>query len=449
VSGARHHEARAAALAKLQERVAEFHREFCSPAPFKPGKTYIPASGKVWDADELQRLVEASLDGWWTEGRFTQAVEEELGTFVGVRNVVLCNSGSSANLLAFTALTSKLLGERRVLPGSEVITVAAGFPTTLAPIVQNRCVPVLLDIELGTYNIDVSKLEAAITPKTRAIMIAHTLGNPWNVDAVTAVAKRHDLWLIEDCCDALGALWRGRQVGTFGDLATLSFYPAHQMTCGEGGAVLTRNGLLKRALASFRDWGRDCWCMPGKENTCGRRFDWQLGSLPHGYDHKYIYSEIGYNLKMTDLQGALLQAQLKKLPGFLAARRRNHAALLEALRPYQPWLLLPRATEGADPSWFGFLATVREDAGFTRGELVAHLESRGIGTRMLFAGNAVRQPAFAEIEHRVVGELVNTDAAMHRTFWVGVWPGIDEPRRQHMVDAFAEFFAGRTPSRRD
>ncbi len=434
---------RAQALARLQGEVADYHRRFLQPEAFVPGETPIPVSGKVWDHEELQGLVEASLDGWWTEGRFTRAVQLELGRFTGVRNVVLCNSGSSANLLAFTALTSKLLGERRIRPGSEVITVAAGFPTTIAPIVQNRCVPVLLDIELGTYNVDVSQLEAAVSPRTRAIMLAHTLGNPWDVDAVTAFAKRHGLWVIEDCCDALGATWRGRMVGTFGDAATLSFYPAHQMTCGEGGAVLTQNGLLKRTLESFRDWGRDCWCMPGKADTCGRRFDWQLGDLPHGYDHKYIYSELGYNLKTTDLQGALLQAQLRKLPGFLAARRRNHARLTEALRPFEPWLILPRATEGSDPSWFGCVLTVREGCGVTRGELVAHLERHRIHTRMLFAGNAVRQPAFRDVEHRVVGTLARTDEVMHRAFWLGVWPGITDAMREYMVSVVADFFRGR------
>lgn len=431
------------ALDRIKGEVAGYYDRFLTPAPFVPGETPVPVSGKVWDAEELKALVEASLDGWWTEGRFTQAVQLELGRFLGVRNVVLCNSGSSANLLAFTALTSKLLGDRRILPGSEVITVAAGFPTTFAPIIQNRCVPVMVDIELGTYNIDVARLEQAVSPKTRAVMIAHTLGNPWDIDAVLAFAKRHDLWVIEDCCDALGATYGGRMVGTFGDVATLSFYPAHQMTCGEGGAVLTQSGLVKRALESFRDWGRDCWCMPGKADTCGRRFDWQLGSLPHGYDHKYIYSEIGYNLKTTDLQGALLQAQLKKLPGFIAARRRNHALLAEALRPFEPWLVPPRATPNSDPSWFGYVLTVREGAGVSRGELVEHLERHKIHTRMLFAGNAVRQPAFQDVEYRVVGELTNTEAVMHRTFWVGVWPGITDAMRDYMVSVFADFFRGR------
>ena len=431
------------ALARLQGEVAGYYDRFLKPKAFVPGETPVPVSGKVWNEEELQALVEASLDGWWTEGRFTQAVQLELSRFLGVRNVALCNSGSSANLLAFTALTSKLLGERRIREGSEVITVAAGFPTTIAPIVQNRCVPVFLDIELGTYNIDVSRLEEAVTPKTRAVMIAHTLGNPWNVGEVLAFAKRHHLWVIEDCCDALGATWNGKMVGAFGDVATVSFYPAHQMTCGEGGAVLTQSGLLKRSLESFRDWGRDCWCMPGKTDTCGRRFDWQLGSLPHGYDHKYIYSEIGYNLKTTDLQGALLQAQLKKLPGFIAARRRNHALLGEALKPYEPWLMLPRATEGSDPSWFGYVLTVRDGCGITRGELVDHLERHKIHTRMLFAGNAVRQPAFQDVEHRVVGDLANTETVMHHTFWIGVWPGISDPMREYMVRVIADFFRGR------
>ncbi len=369
------------APAHLQGEVAGYYDRFLTPAPFVPGETPVPVSGKVWDAEELQALVEASLDGWWTEGRFTQAVQLELSRFLGVGKVALCNSGSSANLLAFTALTSKLLGERRIRPGSEVISVAAGFPTTLAPIVQNRCLPVLLDIELGTHIIDVTRLEEAVTPKTRAVMIAHTLGNPWDVDAVLAFAKRHGLWVIEDCCDALGATCGGRMVGTFGDVATLSFYPAHQMTCGEGGAVLTQSGLVKRSLESFRDWGSDCWCMPGKTDTCERRFEWQLGELPHGYDHKYKYSEIGYDLKSTDLQGDLLQASSRGSRGSsprVAAttpcwRRRSSLSSLGSCRrarqrtPFPPGLATPspcaRAAGSPAPSWSGTSSATRSTPG--------------------------------------------------------------------------------------
>jgi CDP-6-deoxy-D-xylo-4-hexulose-3-dehydrase len=433
-----------AALDALKRAVADYHRTYMATPAFVPGETLVPVSGKVFDDDELTLLLEATLDGWWTEGRFTQRAATDLAAFLGARDALLCNSGSSANLLALTALTSPLFGDRRLRTGDEVVGVAAAFPTTIAPVVQNGCVPVLLDIDVGTYNVDVSQLEAAIGPRTRAIMLAHTLGNPWNVDAVMAVATAHDLWVVEDCCDALGATYGGRMVGGFGDVATLSFYPAHQMTCGEGGAVFTGNTRVRRAVESFRDWGRDCWCMPGAENTCGKRFEWQLGDLPLGYDHKYIYSHVGYNLKTTDLQGALLLAQLKKLPGFLAARRRNWARLRAAFARYEEWLVLPEATPNSDPSWFGFVITVRDGAPFTRADLVAHLEGRKIATRMLFAGNMIRQPAFAGIEHRVVGSLANTDRVMRDTFWVGVWPGLSEPMLAWIEESFADFFAART-----
>ena len=434
---------RESALAGLKGEVRDYFSRFLARGPFVPGESTVPVSGKVYDHEELELLLEASLDCWWTEGRFTQQAARELATFLETRDVMLCNSGSSANLLALTALTSPLFRDERLQPGDEVIGVAAGFPTTIAPVLQNRCVPVLLDIQLGTYNVDVAQLEAAISPRTRAIMLAHTLGNPWDVDAVMAVAKRHDLWVIEDCCDALGATWRGRLVGGFGDVATLSFYPAHHITCGEGGAVFSRNTRMKRAVESFRDWGRDCWCLPGKDNTCGKRFEWQLGELPAGYDHKYIYSHLGYNLKTTDLQGALLLAQLKKAPGFIATRRANWAFLRAALAPFEPWLLLPEATPGSDPSWFGFLITVREGAPFTRSDLVAHLEQRRIATRLLFAGNMTRQPAFEGVPHRIVGALTNTDRAMRDTFWVGVWPGLTRPMLEFVAESFADFFAAR------
>jgi len=430
-------------LEALKSSVRAFAGKHHASTSFVPGETPVKVTGKVYDHEEFELLLEAGLDGWWTEGRFTQQVAADLAGFLGARDVMLCNSGSSANLLALTALTSPLMGERRLRPGDEVIGVAAGFPTTIAPTVQAGCVPVLLDIELGTYNVDVSRLEAAISPRSRVIMLAHTLGNPWNVDAVMRVAKAHDLWVIEDCCDALGATWRGAMVGSFGDVGTLSFYPAHHMTCGEGGAVFSRQAKLKRAVESFRDWGRDCWCLPGKDNTCGRRFEWKLGDLPAGYDHKYTYTHLGYNLKTSDLQGALLMAQMKKLPGFIAARRRNWATLKAALAPWSEWLLLPEATPGSDPSWFGFLITVREGAPFSRGEIVAWLESRKIHTRMLFAGNMTRQPAFEGVPHRVVGPLTNTDRVMRDTFWIGVWPGLTPPMLEWMVASFAEFFAAR------
>jgi CDP-6-deoxy-D-xylo-4-hexulose-3-dehydrase len=430
-------------LEALKASVRAFAGRHHAGVAFVPGETPVKVTGKVYDHEEFELLLEAGLDGWWTEGRFTQQVAADLARFLGARDVMLCNSGSSANLLALTALTSPLMGERRLRPGDEVIGVAAGFPTTIAPTVQTGCVPVLLDIELGTYNVDVSRLEAAISPRSRVIMLAHTLGNPWNVDAVMRVAKAHDLWVVEDCCDALGSTYKGRLVGSFGDLGTLSFYPAHHMTCGEGGAVFSRQAKLKRAVESFRDWGRDCWCLPGKDNTCGKRFEWQLGDLPAGYDHKYTYTHLGYNLKTSDLQGALLAAQLKKLPGFIAARRRNWAFLKAALAPWSEWLLLPEATPGSDPSWFGFLITVREGAPFSRGELVAWLESRKIATRMLFAGNMTRQPAFEGVPHRVVGPLTNTDRVMRDTFWIGVWPGLTPPMLEWMVASFAEFFAAR------
>jgi CDP-6-deoxy-D-xylo-4-hexulose-3-dehydrase len=430
-------------LDALKSSVRAFAGRHHVAGPFVPGETPVKVTGKVYDHEEFELLLEAGLDGWWTEGRFTQQVAADLADFLGARDVMLCNSGSSANLLALTALTSPLMGERRLRPGDEVIGVAAGFPTTIAPTVQTGCVPVLLDIELGTYNVDVSRLEAAISPRSRAIMLAHTLGNPWNVDAVMRVAKAHDLWVIEDCCDALGATYRGALVGSFGDVGTLSFYPAHHMTCGEGGAVFARQAKLKRAVESFRDWGRDCWCLPGKDNTCGKRFEWKLGDLPAGYDHKYTYTHLGYNLKTSDLQAALLMAQMKKLPGFIAARRRNWAFLKQALAPWAEWLLLPEATPGSDPSWFGFLLTVREGAPFSRGELVAWLESRKIATRMLFAGNMTRQPAFEGVPHRVVGPLANTDRVMRDTFWIGVWPGLTPPMLEWMVASVAEFFAAR------
>jgi CDP-6-deoxy-D-xylo-4-hexulose-3-dehydrase len=395
----------------------------------------------VFDATELQFLIDASLDFWLTTGRFASQFEREFARTVGVRHAILCNSGSSANLLATSALTSWKLGDRQLQPGDEIITVAAGFPTTVNPAIQHGLVPVFLDVDLGTYDIDVARLEEAISPRTRAIILAHTLGNPFDVDAVMALAKRHGLWVVEDSCDALGSTYRGRHVGTFGDLATVSFYPAHHITMGEGGCVLTNAPKMKTILESFRDWGRDCWCEPGKENTCGKRFDWQLGELPHGYDHKYIYSHIGYNLKATDMQAAVGVAQLQKLPQFIERRRHNWRRLSEGLSELSHVFVLPRATEHSDPSWFGFALTVRPDAPFSRRELVQWLDARRIATRQLFAGNLLRQPAYRDLPHRVVGDLTNTDVVMQGTFWLGVYPGISDVMVDYVVDSLRLFCA--------
>jgi CDP-6-deoxy-D-xylo-4-hexulose-3-dehydrase len=419
---------------RILELVAEYYEAEFAGGTFVPGESPVPVSGRVFDADELRTLVEASLDFWLTTGRFARRFEREFAAFLGVRDAMLVNSGSSANLLAVSALTSPKLGERRLRNGDEVITCAAGFPTTVNPIVQNGLVPVFVDIELATYNVDVSALEAALSPRTRAIILAHTLGNPFNLDAVTDFARRHNLWLIEDCCDAVGSVYRGRRVGTFGDLSTVSFYPAHHITMGEGGCVLTDRPLLKTLVESFRDWGRDCWCEPGKQNTCGKRFDWQLGGLPHGYDHKYIYSHIGYNLKATDLQAAVGVAQLAKLPAFIETRRRNFQTLHDGLMPLEEYFILPKATPGSEPSWFGFLIGVRPGAPFTRAEVVRLLEGKKIATRTLFGGNLVRQPAYTEVPHRVIGDLANTDFTMEHVFWIGVYPGLTTPMLDYVVD---------------
>src|SRR5580693_1563960 len=389
----------------------------------------------------MRNLVDSSLDFWLTTGRFATAFEKRFARLYGLRAAVLVNSGSSANLVALTSLTSIKLGDRRLKPGDEVITVAAGFPTTVNPIIQNRLVPVFIDITIPTYNVDVSQLEAARSEKTRAVMIAHTLGNPFDLAAVTAFVKKYDLWLVEDCCDAVGAMYNGQRVGTFGDLATTSFYPAHHITMGEGGAVLMEKPLLKTLVESFRDWGRDCWCEPGKDNTCGKRFDWQLGELPCGYDHKYTYSHIGYNLKATDMQAALGVSQIAKLPHFIARRKENFAYLKAALKPLEEFLILPEASEHSDPSWFGFPIGVKTDAPFTRDQLTQALEAQKIGTRLLFAGNLLRQPAYEGWEYRVVGELKNTDFVMNRVFWIGVYPGLTQEMLDFIVKTTTEFVA--------
>ncbi len=431
--------------AKLREKILELTAEYFAEAfpaqDFKPGTSPVPVSGKVIDGGDLSTVVDSVLDSWFTTGRFAEQFERKLARFVGVRHALLVNSGSSANLLAVSALTSSKLGARRLSPGDEVITVAAGFPTTINPIFQNGLVPVFLDVTLPSYEIDVTQLEAALSTKTKAVFVAHTLGNVFDLDAVTAFVKKHNLWLIEDCCDALGSTWKGRPVGTFGDIATVSFYPAHHITMGEGGAVLTDQPNLKVLIESFRDWGRDCWCDPGKENTCGKRFDWQLGKLPCGYDHKYTYSHIGYNLKATDMQAALGCSQIEKLPHFIDRRKQNFRYLSAALEPLGEFLQLPQATPGSDPSWFGFPIGVRKDAPFTRQQLIAVLESRKIATRLLFGGNLLRQPAYQDRAYRTVGDLPNSDYVMNNVFWIGVYPGLTAPMLDYVAETMHAFAA--------
>ena len=420
--------------ARIADLVRQYHPVAFPARPFVPGETYLQYAGRVFDADELLQLVDASLEFWLTTGRFADQFERDFARFFGLRHAMLVNSGSSANLLAVSALTSPKLAERQLKPGDEVITVASGFPTTVNPIIQNQLIPVFVDVHVPTYNVDVTQLEAAVSPRTRAVVLAHTLGNPFDLGAVTAFCARHNLWLIEDCCDAVGATYRGRAVGTFGDLATVSFYPAHHLTMGEGGCVLTDTPLLKTLVESFRDWGRDCWCDPGKENTCGKRFDWQVGELPRGYDHKYIYSHVGYNLKITDMQAAVGCAQLKKLPAFIEARRRNFKWLAGALRDLEEFYLLPEATAESDPSWFGFPLAVRPEAPFARERVIQHLHEHKISTRLLFGGNLVRQPAYREVPHRRVGDLRNADFVMNRVFWIGVYPGLSGAALEYMAD---------------
>ena len=407
---------------------------------FTAGADVIPPSGKIIGAGELKNMVEASLDGWLTAGRFNEAFEQRLGSFLGAKHVLTTNSGSSANLLAFSALTSPQLGERAIKPGDEVISVAAGFPTTVNPILQYGAVPVFVDVHSPTYNIDPELIEAAISDKTKAIMLAHTLGNPYDLTKIVHIAKKYNLWLVEDCCDALGSTYDGKLVGSFGDIGTLSFYPAHHITMGEGGAVFTNNSDLKRIIESFRDWGRDCYCQPGKDNTCGKRFGWQLGTLPFGYDHKYTYSHLGYNLKISDMQAACALAQMDRLPGFIEVRKRNFNILKDRLKTCEEFLILPEATTGSDPSWFGFPITIRDGAGVARVDLLKYLDQYKIGTRLLFAGNLTRQPYFKGHTHRISGDLTNTDKVMNNTFWIGVYPGLNEDMLSFMVEKLEAFF---------
>ncbi|GAK51711.1 DegT/DnrJ/EryC1/StrS aminotransferase [Candidatus Moduliflexus flocculans] len=421
------------------EQIPAFYEFAHAPQPFRPGIDPVPHGGRVFDAEEIESLVEAALDFWLTTGQYAAQFEQDFAKFLGMRYALLCNSGSSANLLALSSLTSPKLKERQLRPGDEVITVAAGFPTTLNPILQNNLVPVLLDIELPTYNIDIQYLEEAIHPHTKAILLAHTLGNPFPIDAVIDVARRHNLWIIEDNCDALGSTYKGRLTGTFGDLATFSFYPAHHITMGEGGCVLTNAEVLRTLVASFRDWGRDCWCSPGHDNTCARRFEWKLGTLPQGYDHKYIFSHIGYNLKLTDMQAAIGVAQLRKLPEFIEARRRNWQHLFDGLHALEEFFVLPCPAPESQPSWFGFPLTVRTTAPFTRQRIIRFLEQQNISTRLLFGGNLLRHPAYQDIPHRIVGTLTNTDVIMNQTFWIGVYPGLTEVMLNYVIDNIRAF----------
>ena len=435
-------DAAGAIRAQILDLVREYHAVAFPDAPFVAGSSPIPVSGRVFDDDDIVKLVDSSLDFWLTTGRFAAEFEREFAKRMGLRHCLLVNSGSSANLVAFSALTSPKLGDRQILPGDEVITTATGFPTTVNPAIQYGAVPVFLDVDVPTYNIDVSLLEEALSPKTKAVMVAHTLGNPFDLATITDFCRRNGLWLIEDCCDAVGARYDGKPVGTFGDLATVSFYPAHHITMGEGGAVLCNQGAIKVLAESFRDWGRDCWCEPGKDNTCGKRFDQQFGTLPAGYDHKYVYSHIGYNLKVTDMQAAVGVAQLAKLDGFIEARTRNFDHLYEGLSDLQDCLLLPEATPNSEPSWFGFPVAMRPDAPISRNDLVRALNDRGIGTRLVFAGNLLRQPAYLDIRHRVVGDLTNADFVMENALWLGVFPGLTPDHIDHVIDVVHTLIKG-------
>lgn len=422
----------------MRENIKSFVKKNYQP------KTYasVPVSGKIYDEEELENLIEASMEGWWTEGKWTALFEEKIAKFLGVTHVKSCNSGSSANLLAFATLCSPALGKKQIKPGDEVITLAAGFPTTVNPIIQNGCIPVFVDIERDTYNIDVNELEKALSKKTKAVMIAHTLGNPFNVKAVGNFCKKNKLWLIEDNCDALGSKYNGKYTGTFGDLATLSFYPAHHITTAEGGAVITNNTKLAKIAHSIRDWGRHCWCPTGKDNTCKNRYKWKLGNLPEGYDHKYVYGELGYNLKLSDLHAAIGVAQMKKLPKFIKLRQKNFASLIKMLQKFEKYISLPAQTENSTPSWFGFLISIKDNK-INREDFLRYLESKQIGSRLLFSGNMIRQPYFCQnkdISYRVVGKLPNTDYIMNKTFWIGLFPGITKEMLDKVEKAFEEYF---------
>ncbi len=426
---------------QIHSLIEDYYNEVHKSKPFTAGESNVPVSGKVFDHKELQAITDSALDAWFTTGRFNTEFEKKLAKYINVKHVLTTNSGSSANLIAFSALTAKELGDDAIKPGDEVITVAASFPTTINPILQYGAVPVFLDVTIPHYEIDVTYLEKALSPKTKAVVIAHTMGNVFDLDTITAFCKKHDLWLMEDCCDALGATYNGKHVGTFGDVATLSFYPAHHITMGEGGAVYTANSKLKKIIESFRDWGRDCWCEPGKDNTCGLRFCQQLGDLPMGYDHKYIYSRQGFNLKITDMQAALGLAQLDKLDEFVKIRRHNYQRLYEGLQKHTSKLILPESTPNSSPSWFGFLITVKKDAGITRNDLVQKLNDKKVATRLLFAGDLRKQPYFKTVNYRVVGDLVNTDIIVNDTFWVGVTPMINDEMMDYILTCFDELLA--------
>jgi len=426
---------------EILEKVVEFYRAGLKKTGFKPGETLINYSGRVYDQQELRNLVDASLDFWLTSGRFTDEFERSLERFLGIKHCLLVNSGSSANLLAVSALTSPLLGKRRLLPGDEVITTSCGFPTTLNPIIQNNLVPVFVDVELGTYNIQVELIEKAITKKTKAIFTAHTLGNPINIDKIRRIVKKYDLWWIEDNCDALGTKFNGNYTGAFGDISTCSFYPAHHITMGEGGAVLTSNLLLRKIIMSLRDWGRDCWCKAGSDNTCGKRFTGKFGDLPKGYDHKYVYSHIGYNLKATEMQAAIGVAQLKKLPGFIRKRKTNFDFLFKSLSKYEKYLILPKWHKLAEPSWFGLPVLVKNNSPYDRDVIVNYLEKNKIATRMLFGGNLLKQPAYRDIKCRISGDLRNSDLVMNSLFWIGVYPGLDQEKLKFIAKNFQECFS--------
>ena len=424
---------------QILDLIAKYSDTKFASKPFFPGVTAIPSAGKVISGAEVGNMVEAALDGWLTTGRFNEEFEKKLAKFLGVQHLITVNSGSSANLVAFSTLTSPRLGDRAIKQGDEVISVAAGFPTTVNPIIQFGAIPVFVDVELGTYNIDASKIEAAISPKTKAVMLAHTLGNPFNLSAVVSICKKYNLWLVEDCCDALGSTYDGKLVGTFGDIATLSFYPAHHITMGEGGAVFTNNFELKQIAESFRDWGRDCYCQPGKDNTCGKRYSWQLGGLPFGFDHKFTYGHLGYNLKITDMQAACGLGQLSSLEKFIEARKMNFDYLVKRLKSCEEFLLLPKATKTADPSWFGFAITLKENCPVNRTDLLTFLDQQKIGSRMLFAGNLTCQPYMVDKVFRVSGELVNTNIIMNNTFWLGVYPGITEEMLEFVATKIESF----------